>query len=66
MSDEAAKNKRPKGRSPSYPAIDLEEAIEKARQLYTAEGQHPGWSTRWCATGVTSRLMDLLHWRWQH
>ena len=33
--------KRPKGRSPNYPAIDLAEAIVKARELYKAELQHP-------------------------
>lgn len=32
--------KRPKGRSPNYPAIDLEEAIAKVRLLYKAESQH--------------------------
>ena len=35
-----ATEKKPKGRSPSYPAIDLEEAIRRARQLYQAERQH--------------------------
>lgn len=29
-----------KGRSPSYPAIDLEEAVEKARLLLDREGRH--------------------------
>jgi len=34
-------DKKPKGRSPSYPAIDLDEAVRRARQLYVAERQHP-------------------------
>ena len=28
-------------RSPAYPSIGLEEAIDRVRQLYEAEGQHP-------------------------
>lgn len=31
---------RRKGRSPSYPGIALDQAIERARQLYNAEGPH--------------------------
>jgi hypothetical protein len=38
--DAAEGSKRPRGRSPSYPGIDLEEAIERARQLYAREGKH--------------------------
>ena len=41
MSDVDAQPKRPKGRSPSYPAVDLETAIHRARQLYEKERQHP-------------------------
>ena len=33
--------KRPKGRSPAYPAINLETAIQRARQLHARERQHP-------------------------
>lgn len=42
MSDEQVQtgSRRPKGRSPSYPAIDLETAIERARQLWDEERQH--------------------------
>lgn len=32
--------KRRKGRSPGYPAINLEEAVQRARQLYGAEQRH--------------------------
>jgi hypothetical protein len=41
MSSAEVPHKRPKGRSPSYPAIDLEDAIERTRQLYEKERQHP-------------------------
>jgi hypothetical protein len=33
--------RKTKGRSPSYPAISLEQAILRARELYEAERQHP-------------------------
>lgn len=33
--------RRPLGRSPSYPAIDLQRAIERARVLYGREKQYP-------------------------
>jgi len=33
--------KKKKGRSPSYPAITLEAAIQRAQQLWDAERQHP-------------------------
>jgi len=33
--------KRPKGRSPSYPGIPLEAAVDRARALYAKEGQYP-------------------------
>jgi hypothetical protein len=33
--------KKPKGRSPNYPALTLEEAIVKVRQLYKSELRHP-------------------------
>ncbi len=33
--------KRPKGRSPLYPSINLETAIQRVRQLYEKERQHP-------------------------
>lgn len=39
MNSETAKRKR--SRSPSYPAIDLREALKRARVLYDAEGEHP-------------------------
>ncbi len=32
---------KPKGRSPAYPAINLEAAIQRARQLYDKERHHP-------------------------
>lgn len=43
MTESATTNsaRRPKGRSPSYPAINLEAAVERARQLYERERQHP-------------------------
>lgn len=43
MSEQAveANPKRKKGRSPSYPGIDLETAIDRARQLWQRERQHP-------------------------
>jgi hypothetical protein len=40
MSDDLGLRK-PKGRSPSYPAIGLELAIQRARELYETERQHP-------------------------
>lgn len=33
--------KKPKGRSPAYPAISLETAIQRARQLYEKERRYP-------------------------
>jgi hypothetical protein len=33
--------RRPSGRSPSFPAINLETAIRRARELYERERQHP-------------------------
>lgn len=33
--------KRKKGRSPSYPGIDIQVAIQRARELYDAEQHHP-------------------------
>ncbi len=33
--------RRPKGRSPSYPAVHLESAIQRTRTLYDKERQHP-------------------------
>lgn len=39
MSENTAARK-PKGRSPAYPAIDLETAIQRVRQLYDKEGRH--------------------------
>lgn len=42
MSEQAtAATKMPKGRSPAYPAINLEIAIQRARQLYDRARQHP-------------------------
>jgi hypothetical protein len=41
MTDTTKTAKRPKGRSPSYPALNLETAIGRARQLYDQERQHP-------------------------
>lgn len=37
----APEAKKPKGRSPNYPALTLEEAIVKIRQLYKSELRHP-------------------------
>jgi hypothetical protein len=37
---ESASSKKPKGRSPAYPAINLETAIQRARQLYDKERRH--------------------------
>jgi hypothetical protein len=39
--DQNAVAKRPKGRSPLYPSINLETAILRVRQLYAKERQHP-------------------------
>jgi hypothetical protein len=41
MAEETATAKRRKGRSPAYPGLDLEAALEKARQLYANENHHP-------------------------
>jgi hypothetical protein len=38
---QATASKKPRGRSPSYPAIDLSMAIQRARQLWSEERQHP-------------------------
>lgn len=38
---EATSARRPAGRSPSFPAINLETAIRRARELYDRERQHP-------------------------
>lgn len=40
MSDEASSHKRQRDRSPSYPGIALETAIERARTFYDKEGRH--------------------------
>lgn len=39
--DEPEAQRRPKGRSPSYPGINLEAAIERARQIWEKENKHP-------------------------
>lgn len=42
MSDMAAANsKKQRKRSPSYPAVNLETAVERAQQLHLQENQHP-------------------------
>lgn len=41
MSDEERPQKRTKGRSPAYPAISLERAIQRVRQLYARDRQFP-------------------------
>ncbi|MEW1834537.1 hypothetical protein [Microbacterium sp. NPDC079995] len=41
MSDSTAVSKRPKGRSPAYPAVSLEKAVQRVRQLYKTERQYP-------------------------
>lgn len=41
MTDEQAAHQRRKGRSPSYPAVDLDDAIRRVEQIYGSEGQHP-------------------------
>src|ERR1700736_3830256 len=40
MSDEPKGPRKPRGRSPSYPAINLETAIQRARVLWETERQH--------------------------
>jgi hypothetical protein len=40
MSEEQRAQKRPKGRSPAYPAISLEKAIQRVRQLYIRDKQY--------------------------
>ena len=40
MSD-ASSSKRPKGRSPAYPSIDLERSIHRAEQQFKKERQYP-------------------------
>lgn len=37
IQDQSKKARRPKGRSPSYPGIDLESALQRAEQLYDHE-----------------------------
>lgn len=39
MLEEQRPQKRPRGRSPAYPAISLEKAIQRVRQLYAREKQ---------------------------
>lgn len=34
-------SKRPKGRSPAYPSIDLEKAVQRVGQVYAKEKQYP-------------------------
>lgn len=41
MAEHGGPGVRKKGRSPSYPGIDLEAAITRARELWTEERQHP-------------------------
>ena len=41
MSESADASRKRKGRSPSYPGINLETAVQRARQLYVKERQHP-------------------------
>ena len=40
MDEQATVTRKRKGRSPSYPGIDLEDAITRARQLYDEEGRN--------------------------
>ncbi len=40
MAEEPTTAKRPKGRSPSYPGLNLETALDKARKLYAHEKHH--------------------------
>jgi hypothetical protein len=40
VTEQATEPRKKKPRSPSYPGIALQEAIEKARTLYKAEGRH--------------------------
>lgn len=40
MSEEQRPLKRPKGRSPAYPAISLEKAIQRVRQVYARDKQY--------------------------
>src|ERR1700733_4242727 len=49
-----ASTKRAKGRSPLYPSINLETAIQRVRQLYEKERQHP------TAVGTI-----VAHWRYK-
>jgi hypothetical protein len=41
MTEQTDGERRKKGRSPSYPAIDLKAAIDRARQLWEREHQYP-------------------------
>src|SRR5262249_30899737 len=41
MSDAPAPTRRSTGRSPSFPAINLETAVRRAATLYEKERQHP-------------------------
>jgi hypothetical protein len=41
MAKQTTTPKRKRGRSPSYPGIDLKEALDRTQQLHTAEGRHP-------------------------
>lgn len=40
MSESAELSRKTKGRSPSYPGVNLEVAVQRARQLYSKERQH--------------------------
>lgn len=41
MSEEHGGTRKPKGRSPSYPAINLEVALQRAQEVYARDRQHP-------------------------
>src|SRR5690348_16423785 len=41
MTETPVSTRRQTGRSPAYPAINLETAIRRARELYEKERQHP-------------------------
>lgn len=41
MPEQTSPRKQRTGRSPGYPSIDLQSALEKAERLHKAEGKHP-------------------------
>jgi len=56
MTEPNATHKRPRDRSPSYPGIALETALERCRTFYQQEGRH------WAPTNVAIRHWGFTTW----